>query len=138
MYDGKTATICTFHVHCITIQSLFVAEISDSEFILLDTKVYKSESFNRESTLDTQTQIIKRRRPSNTWIFIRVRQKEKDYWEEKHNASYEKTHVPRLIKTYIVSKYAKRTENTEVKSWRNISLNLISSGETGHSKTYLG
>ena len=47
-----------------------MAEISDSEFILLDTKVYKSESFNRESTLDTQTQIIKRRRPSNTWIFI--------------------------------------------------------------------
>ena len=47
-----------------------MAEISESEFILLDTKVYKSESFNRESTLDTQTQIIKRRRPSNTWIFI--------------------------------------------------------------------
>ena len=69
-YDGKTATISTFDVDCNTIQSLFVAEISDSEFILLDTKVYKSESFNRESTLDTQTQIIKRRRPSNTWIFI--------------------------------------------------------------------
>ena len=30
------------------------AETADSEFIFLDTKVYKSENFNRESTPDIQ------------------------------------------------------------------------------------
>ena len=33
----------------------FTAEISDSEITFLDTKVYKGERFNRESTLDVQT-----------------------------------------------------------------------------------
>ena len=33
----------------------FTAEISDSEIAFLDTKVYKGERFNRDSTLDVQT-----------------------------------------------------------------------------------
>ena len=33
----------------------FTAEISDLEITFLDTKVYKGERFNRESTLDVQT-----------------------------------------------------------------------------------
>ena len=33
----------------------FTAEISDSEIAFLDTKVYKGERFNRDSTLDMQT-----------------------------------------------------------------------------------
>ena len=33
----------------------FKAEISDSEITFLDTKVYKGERFNRESTLNVQT-----------------------------------------------------------------------------------
>ena len=32
----------------------FTAEISDSEIAFLDTKVYKGERFNRDSTLDVQ------------------------------------------------------------------------------------
>ena len=36
-------------------QSLFTVEISDSEIISLNTKVYESERFNRESTLHVQT-----------------------------------------------------------------------------------
>ena len=46
----------------------FTAEISDSEITFLDTKVYKGERFNRESTLD----ITNGQRPFNTRIFIRV------------------------------------------------------------------
>ena len=34
----------------------FAAEIADSEIAFLDTKVYKGERFNRDSTLDVQTQ----------------------------------------------------------------------------------
>ena len=33
----------------------FTAEISDSEIAFLDTKVFKGERFNRDSTLDVQT-----------------------------------------------------------------------------------
>ena len=33
----------------------YTAEISDSEIIFLDTKEYKGERFNRESTLNMQT-----------------------------------------------------------------------------------
>ena len=33
----------------------FTAEISDSEIAFLDTKLYKGERFNRDSTLDMQT-----------------------------------------------------------------------------------
>jgi len=33
----------------------FTAEISDSEIAFLDTKVYKGERFNRDSTLNVQT-----------------------------------------------------------------------------------
>ena len=36
-----------------TMQSLFTAEISDSEVIYL-TKVYKSKRFNRDSILDVE------------------------------------------------------------------------------------
>ena len=56
-----------------------------------------------------------------------------------HSASYEMIHhAPCLIKTYSVSNTLIKTENTKVEVLRNVSLNLISPGETGHSKTYLG
>ena len=43
------------------IQSLFMAEISDSEFIFLDTNVYKSDTFKGESILDIQTHYKERK-----------------------------------------------------------------------------
>ena len=39
--------------HYVTIK--YTAEISDSEIIFLDTKEYKGERFDRESTLNMQT-----------------------------------------------------------------------------------
>lgn len=35
--------------------------MSDSEIVFLDTKVYKSQGVNRESTLDVQTHYITKR-----------------------------------------------------------------------------
>ena len=45
----------------------FTAEISDSEIAFLDTKVFKGERFNRDSTLDVQTHY--KQRPFNTRNF---------------------------------------------------------------------
>ena len=45
------------------------------------------------------------------------------------------SHAPCIIKMNRFSKYAVRTEDTQMKFWRNISLKLILLGEKGHSKT---
>ena len=47
----------------------FTAEISDSEITLLDTKVYKGERFNRESTLDVKTHYKRTETFQNTNFF---------------------------------------------------------------------
>ena len=44
------------------------------------------------------------------------------------------SHAPCIIKMNRFSKYAVRTEDTQMKFWRNISLKLILLGEKGHSK----
>ena len=41
------------------------------------------------------------------------------------------------FKKYDASKYAQRIEDTMMKFWRNVSLNLISLGEKSHLKTYM-
>lgn len=53
------------------IQSLFTAEISDSEVIYL-TKVYKSKRFNRDSILDVETYCKETETFEFLNIFIRV------------------------------------------------------------------
>ena len=57
--------------HYARLKLKFTAEMSDSEIAFLDTKVYKGERFNRDSTLDVQTH-YKQRDLSIHEIFIRV------------------------------------------------------------------
>ena len=54
-------------------QKTHLGKLSPSATQAYDTKVYKGERFNQESTTDMQVhKITKRQRPSNTLIFVRV------------------------------------------------------------------
>ena len=55
----------------------FTAEISDSEIAFLDTKVYKGERFNRDSTLDVQTHYKQTETFKYTNFYSSTRRKER-------------------------------------------------------------
>lgn len=82
--------------------------MSDSEIVFLDTKVYKSQGVNRESTLDVQTHYITKREVLMHEVSIEPSTKHKEGIHKRRSATPPKN---KFVTLHVglnrtVSKYA--------------------------------